>query len=211
MGFDSHNDLEFGPIKLGTKAKAIIDIYKKNKKHLKKYISGFIMLAGVLICKAGFENVDTVVHTASAITFEEPVYEPFHFSEEVIPKVESKTSKTFPVKSSEVNWKAQAINIATFQAHVLEYLKASGYECIHARHFNVAYDILVFSNVTMINPVVLKESDEKVFLKEVALDETILRVKRPIAIEIRYLDDGLQEKNVVLYGIQSACFGHYEF
>ena len=210
MGFES-NDLEFGPVYLGPGLKKVLNVYESHRKHIKKYIVGFIILFVALLCKFCFENIDNIISSTSAITLEESVYVPFEFSNEVIDKVESKSSTVYPIKHSDVNWKAQIINIADFQKHVQEYLKAADYECIHARHFNVHYDIVVFKNLTVINPSVVLDSPSQYFINEVALDGTLLRVKRPEYIQLRYMDDKLEMHESILYSNQAACFAHYEY
>ena len=102
------------------------------------------MLLIALSCKLCIENLDDIISGTSAITLEESTYVPFQFDTDVKPLVESKASSMYPIKKSEVNWKAQMNNVGEFQTHVREYLVSADYACIHARHFGVGYDIIVF-------------------------------------------------------------------
>lgn len=207
----SNIDLEYGHIKLSEKMKRLVKYYRNNEKKIKYFSVGFVILTIALIVKMGFNNVDTVIETATAITLDEPVYNPFRWSETIKINVDSKSVKQFPIKESHVNLKMQSLNIIQAREHVLEYLKKGGYICIHMRHFDVPYDIIVFQNVTMVNPVVESESETYRYVKEEALDGTTLRKKRPESLSIKYHDEGLNVQYITLYGNQATCFAHYNF
>lgn len=207
----SFNDIEYGPIHLSAKMKKIVEYYKKNKKKIKYFGVGFLILTLALIIKLGYNNVDTVIETATAITLDEPAYKPFKWSDTINTEIKSKSMKKFPLKESHVNWKMQSLNIIQFREHVIEYLKKGGYVCIHARHFDVPYDIVIFKNLTMVNPIVEHESETYHYVKEESLDGTTTRQKRPDTLDMVYHDEGLNRHFITLYENQASCLAHYNF
>lgn len=204
-------DLEYGNIVLSKQMQKVADYYRKNRKKIKYFSVGFVVLTFALIVKLGFDNIDTVIESATAITLDEESYQPFKWSETIIVNVDSKGVKKFPIKESHVNWKMQSLNIVQAREHIMEYLRKGDYVCIHARHFGVSYDIIVFQNLTMVNPIVEKESDIYHYVKEEALDGTTVRSKRPETIDIAYKDESLTQKYITLYGEQAVCFAHYNY
>lgn len=211
MSSGGYKDIEYGPIKLSKQMKQAVEYYRNNKSKIKYFGAGFLILTFALIVKLGYNNVDTVIETATGITLDEVMYRPFKWSETMIPTVESKSVKNFPLKESHVNWKMQSLNILQIREHVIQYLKKGGYECIHARHFDVPYDIIVFSNITMVNAKVESESDTYSYVNEEALDGTTSRHKRPDTLDIVYHDEGLNRQFITLYNGQANCFAHYNF
>jgi hypothetical protein len=211
--YSNANDLEFGPMSLTNNVKWLVKLYRSNEGPRVRYmVMSTVIITIALIIKYGFHNLDNVMdHSASVITFDEDVYIPFRLSSDISPRVDSKASIEFPIKESKVNWKIQTINLIQSRSHVVVYLDKLGYVCIHLRHFGVPYNIMVFKNITMVNPVVVGESDEMVSKKEIALDGTIVRKRRPLWLKISHRDESLTHRTVVLYGDQATCFAHYEF
>jgi hypothetical protein len=207
----SFKDIEYGPIMLSKRMKQCVEYYKKNNKKIKYFCIGFLILTLALIIKLGLNNVDSVIETATAITLDEAVYKPFKWSETIIPDVEFKSVKKFPIKESHVNWKMQSLNIIQAREHVIDYLKQGGYICIHMRHFSVPYDIIVFNNITMVNPLVESESDTYHYVNEESLTGVTSRKKRPDTVNIVYHDEGLNRQFITLYDNQASCFAHYSF
>lgn len=212
MAYNDNYDLEFGKVTISKKVKWLVDMYRKNENNMRYIIISFVVVTLALIVKFAFYNFDTVVQTTGVITLDEDVYKPFKMTPEIIPDVgDKKASIQFPIKDSTVNWKIQTINIVQARAQAVSYLEKAGYTCIHLRHFGVPYDIIVFANVTMVNPLVLAESEEQVVRKEVTLDGKTLRKKRPTWIKVSYRDESLTQQEVTLWGWQATCFAHYEF
>lgn len=211
MDYQDPNDIEFGGIKFSKKVKWLVSLYDKNKHRLKHIIFAFIGVTLALIVKFAFYNMDDVVASASVITLDEDVYKPFKLSKDIILDVGDKATLQFPLKSSQINWKIQALNIAQGRSHVLNYIEEAGFVCLHMRHFGVPYDILVFRNLTMVNPVVLGESEEKIMRQEETLAGKKYRKKRPKWIKVKYVDESLVEQTITLWGEQATCFAHYEF
>ena len=209
--YQDSNDLEYGTVKLSDKVKWLVKLYNKNKHRLRHIIVAFVVVSIALVVKFAFYNIDEVVATTGALTLDEDVYKPFKLSQEMIPDVGEKTSIQFPIKTSNINWKMQVLNIAQSSAHALKYIESVGFVCIHLRHFNVPYDIIVFQNNTMVNPVVMAESDEKIMRQEETLAGKKSRKRRPVWIKVKYFDKSLVEQTTTLWNNQATCFAHYEF
>lgn len=208
--YTSPSDLEFGGVYVSRKVQNFVKLYKKNEHRLKYiFISSFIVTIALLL-KYASHNVDSVIETATAITFDEETYSQFMLSPEIIPVVDGGIRK-FPIKGSKVNWKMQTLNIVQARNHVWEYLDKAKQTCIHLKHFGVPYDILIFSNVTMVNPEVLSESSDHKKIKEMSLDGTVTRKSRPTWIQVGYYTEALTYQKAFIWGAQSYCFAHYEF
>lgn len=204
-------DLEYGKVTLSKQMQKFAYYYRKNEKRIKYFGIGFIVLTLALIVKLGINNVDSVVEAATAITLDEAAFQPFKWSQTININVDSKSVKKFPIKGSHINIKLQSLNILKFKEHVMDYLKKGNYICIHARHFDVPYDIIVFQNITLVNPVIEQESDTYYYIKELSLDGTTTRQKRPTSLDIVYYDEGLNRQYITLFNNQAACFAHYNF
>jgi hypothetical protein len=204
-------DIEFGTVYVSGKVKWLVNLYKSNDRKIRYIAVSFFVVTVALVIKFAFYNIDTVINSTGIITFDEDVYIPFKLSDEIIPHVDGFANIQFPTKDSSVNWKIQTLNLVQSRHRVVEYLINSGFSCIHLRHFGVSYDIIVFRNITMVNPVVIGESPEKVSIKEMSLDGTICRKKRSIWLKIEYVDAALTKQGIILTGDQSSCFSHYVF
>lgn len=203
-------DLEFNN-KLSKNNKLITEFYNKHNKHIHLFIVCALILTIAIRVKSALNNIDYVIESATAITLDESQYVPFKWSETMISDVESKDVKVFPIKDSHINWKMQSLNIIQARNHITEYITSGGYECIHARHFDIPYDIIVFKNMTMVNPKVEKQSDTMRYLDEITLDGEVIVRKRPVSIDVVFLDEALDRKFTTLYDDQAACFAHYNF
>jgi hypothetical protein len=208
-----HSDLEFGPIKISEKMRKFITYFHSNKKSIRRFLVAFLILTLAIIIKLGYKNVDNVAASSTAFTFDEPTYVPFTVRSTPLPVTDESRGavKRFPLKESHVNIKAQSHNIKHASSVVREYLDSVMYECMPLRYFGVDYDIVFFTNVTLINPEVLQESDRYEFVQELDAAGEVKRMKRPQWIKVAYLDEELQRKVATLWGSQSYCFAHYEF
>lgn len=194
--------------------KEFVELYKRHEHRIKYILISCLAVTVALILKYASYNVDNVIETATAITFDEKTYEQFELSPELIPSLsdeEKGRSRKFPIKGSQINWKMQTLNIVHARNTVWEYLSGAKQECIHLRHFRVPYDIIVFKNVTMVNPDVLEEAPEHRKIKEMSLDGTTARKSRPVWIKVGYYSEALTYQVITLWGPQSYCFAHYEF
>lgn len=195
------------------KVKNVVDLYKRHEHRLKYILLSSFIVTVAMIVKYASYNVENVIVAATAITFDEKTYEQFTLSPEIIPVLtdEQKASQKFPIKGSQVNWKMQTVNVVQARNVVWEYLDTAKHECIHLRHFGVPYDIIVFRNVTMVNPDVVEESPVSKKIKEMALDGSVSRKSRPTWITVGYYTEALVYKVITLWGAQAYCFAHYEF
>jgi hypothetical protein len=207
-------DLEGGPMDISKKVKEMVDLYKRYEHRMKYILISALVVTVALILKYASYNVDSVIETATAITFDEKTYERFTLSPElmtVLSDEERGRSQKFPIKGSQVNWKMQTLNIVHARNIVWAYLSGANQECIHLRHFGVPYDIIIFKNVTMVNPDVLEESPNHRKIKEMSLDGTVSRKSRPDWVKVGYYSEALTYQVSTLWGSQSYCFAHYEF
>ena len=165
----------------------------------------------VLIARAAFVDMDSVVKTANAITFEEEVYEPFTWSESLRNGLASALVRPVTIKSASVNVNAQTANLKEFGGFVRTRFLGppENYICLHAKYLQVLYDVIVFRNITVVNPSVRKQSDEITHNRETALDGTERMTVRPHWIEVSHYDEGLNPRVTTLYGDQAVCFTHY--
>lgn len=210
--YTSPSDLEFGGVYISRKVQKLVNLYRKNEHRIKYILISFCVVTTALIIKYASRNVDSVIESATAITFDEETYTPFVLSNEILSTVESGIGvRKFPIKGSKINWKMQTLNIVQARNKVWEYLGKAKQTCIHLKHFGVPYDILVFNNITMVNPEVLMESDEHKKIKEMSLDGSVNRKNRPIWIKVGYYSEALIYQSIILWGAQSYCFAHYEF
>jgi hypothetical protein len=205
-------DLEFGAVNVSDKVRRLVRFYRANDRKIRFIAMSSAVVTLALIVKFAFYNFDTVVATAGVITLDESVYTPFTMSRDfMVSPSDTRGSIRFPIADSAVNLKMQAINLVQGRNHAMEYLDKVGFTCIHLRHFDVRYDILVFKNVTMVNPTVLAESEERVVVKERALTGDIGRKKRPVWIRVSYYDVSLSPQTTTLWRAHSSCYAYYEF
>lgn len=186
-------------------------MYRNNEHRLKFIVLSSIVVTVALIVKYASYKVESVLETATAITLDEETYTHFVLSPEIIQVVEGAGIRKFPIKLSKVNWKMQTLNIVHARNHVIKYLDNGKQTCIHLKHFGVPYDILIFTNLTMVNPEVLMESDELKKVKELSLDGSVTRKNRPTWIKVGYFTEALVYQVTYIWGAQSYCFAHYEF
>lgn len=211
MTFDSvtsKNDLEFGGIEISKNMRKILRYYENNKKLIKKTGMAFIVLTLALILKGSLNNIEKVQDTV--ITFDEETYKTFILNDNLDPDVDNDKIKQFHVKNSKINQQLQIMNLESVENKIKKYLDSTNDICIHARHFGCEYDILVFQNITVINPEIVSTSNTMKNIKEKHLNGEKVFHKRFTEITINYLDKKLNQKyDKVLYGTQAICFQHY--
>lgn len=205
------NDPEYGQVHTSRWLRNKIEWLRANHGRFKFFFQVSLVATLSLIIRAALIDMDSVVQSANAITFDEEVYEPFSWSSELRPEFAGKYVKPVQVKSSPINANAQQANIRDVRDYTRErYLDpVDGFLCLHVRYIGVLYDIIVFRNYTMVNPVVRRQSEEITHNTEIALDGTERLTVRPRWIEISYYNEYMQPVVNVLYSDQSACFTHY--
>jgi hypothetical protein len=205
--FLNTSDPEYGSVKLHKNYKKVLEFVQNNKRKIKTITIAFFVMTCAILIRFAYDNTDNIKN--NVITLDEEVYTIFDLSE-FDPKVERSFTVDFPIKTSLVNQRLQKLNIETAETKVREFLKESGYDCIHLRHFGVVYDMIFFNNVTMINPEVVKLSENKVNKKEENLNGEIHFAKRSTSVIVNYIDKDLEKQyGEKLWGNNAICFQFY--
>lgn len=206
MPFD---DLEYGGRFLHDKYKDVLGIYKKYKRHSKKILGSTALITLAIVVKMTFSNFDTVAQKASAITLEETAYKPFILEPLDINLADDFKVQEFGVKDSAVNKRMQQINVQAASAEIQEFLENSGNLCTHVKYFKVPYDIMVFRNMTMINPQVISQGTTKKNIQEISMSGETKWSYRATEIGINHYDEKLNYVYSTLYDDQAFCFAYY--
>lgn len=208
MGFD--DDIEAGMPSIRQQYKKLINYVNNNRRFFRLYAICFVLTLVAIITKVTYMNMDQVMETASTITLDESSYIPFEVSEEIILKVPHKSSEELEIKTSLANMKLQITNIYALEHKIKKFLQKASHVCLHARHFGVPYDIIVFENVTMVNPEIVSVSTSYKNVEEQDLAGDVKWAKRPLTVTVSYLDGKLiSHDSVTLYKHQASCFSHY--
>jgi hypothetical protein len=208
MGFE-YEDLEFNGTSFKKQYKTIIKVYRDNQKYLSKTIKLLVAVTFVIIVRWGLTNVDVVVQRASGVVFDEPNYVPFSIGQLDMKNGHSGIREQFVIRTSVVNHRMQIFNLVAATNAVHEYLLESGNICVHLGYFGVRYDIIVFHNVTVVNPRILSEGPVRVNLQEVTVDGERKWASRATTVEVAYYDENLVHMTSTLTGPQAFCLLHY--
>lgn len=200
-------DIEYGPLALKPWMQKVI----ANKDKLYKLAIVWAITTALIAIKWGYANIDTMAMQSTVITLDEPTYVPFTFTSTPQDHVDSTFTQQFHIKESILNKKTQIQNIMNFQQTVQLYLYNTNNLCIHARHFNVPYDIIIYNNMTLIDPVVIDESPQQTYFTESSLNGTVTKKKRAVWSKVTFINERLQKSETTLHGALSACFCHYEY
>lgn len=201
-------DLEFGVQVWREQYKTLINNVNKYKLYKKQILVTFLFITFAIGIKLGLSNIDRVVQTGSAISLEEQPYKSFKLGSLITSKVE--TSEHFEIKDSLVNRKMQKINIEMASEEARDFLEKSGNICIHLKQFGVKWDILVFENVTIVNPQIISESNSRKNIQQVGLDGTQTWASRPISVYVKHYNEKLDFVYTNLWENQAYCFAYYE-
>lgn len=202
-------DLEYGTGFLVKKYKHVFDFYKANSRRLKRGAIVFGVVSAAIIIKLGFLNIDTVVSTATAITMDEESYRPFALDIAKFTTGEGPPPQQYPIKDSVVNRKMQSMNIAHVATTVEEWLESSENLCVHLKHFQVPWDIMVFPNMTIINPQIISEGTTRKNIQEVGLGGESQWKQRATSVYLKYFDRELNQRHDTLWGNYAYCLAHY--
>lgn len=203
-------DLEYGGGFLVEKYKRVFNFYKKHKRRLRQGSIIFAIITVAIIVKLGFRNMDHVVETASAITMDEETYQPFKLDiTKFSPEGPALEVAQLTIKDSVVNRRMQAMNIADVSTRVSDWLDKTGNLCVHLKHFQVPYDILVFPNETIINPQIISEGKTRKNINEVDLGGDTVWKQRATSIYLKYFDKDLTQKHDTLWFNSAYCLAHY--
>ena len=201
-------DLEFGGKFWSEKYKNITKLYTKFKRHKLRFITLLTVVSLSLIIKWGLTNVDRVVGSATAISFEETPYKPIELGQ-IDVKTKITDVEQYEIKDSIINRKIQKMNIDIITNEIIEFLKNTRNICIHIKHFGVKYDILVFHNLTMINPQIISESKTRKNIPEISIDGEQTWSSRSTDMYIKYYNANLELTYTNLFFDQAYCFAYY--
>lgn len=206
----NNDDPEYGSVRMNKKLKRIYDYINVNKRKVKSVLLTVVVVTISLLVRYSFDNVEKI-NDNRIITFDEPPYEIVEIYDINTKIVDRENVIQFPIKTSLINKKLQIMNIESIENQIKRYLEETGNICIHARFFGCIYDILVFNNVTVINPDVISLSNTKRNVQEKDIDGVVKFSKRSTHVTLNYIDKHMEYKQKqVLSGNQAICFQFYE-
>ena len=200
-------DLEYGHKFWNLKYKNIIKYYKRFDKHKRGISISFMIISIALIVKLGFFNIDSIIKSNSILTLEETTYTPFSLGN--LNKELVKNSENYIIKDSSVNRHLQSINLEFIKDEVQFFLKETNNICIHLKQFGVKYDILVFNNITIINPEIISEGENIKNVPQINLNGEKIWAKRKTKVRLKYFNEKLNLVYDDLYNEQAFCFFYY--
>lgn len=201
------DDLEFGGEFLLKKYKHVLSVYRRKKAVIKRFFFAFVVLSLALIVKVGFRNFDTVIETATAITMDEESYVPFKLGDFVERPPES--TKQFPIKDSMVNRRMQSLNLEDVSFEVRSFLEKTGNICIHLRHFSLPWDIVVFPNMTVINPQIISTGEGWKNVPEMSVGGEEKWSRRATSVYVKFYSTELIQVYETLWYEQAYCLAFY--
>ena len=109
-----------------------------------------------------------------------------------------------------VNRRMQIINLEMVTEKIHTFLENTKNICVHVKQFGVKFDILVFDNITMINPEVISEGKEIKNIPQIALDGSKSWASRATKLYVKHYNEKLEYIYSELYNNQAFCFAFYE-
>lgn len=201
------DDLESGYEIFSHNLKKIATWYRNNKKTLRTFIFSFLVLTISIIIKKGYSNFESAIEAGTAISMDEGAYIPFQLGEfRTNPEGDS---RELIIKDSLVNRRMQVMNIEIVNEGVREFLLSSGNICVHAKHFGVPYDIVVFPNQTIINPHIISQGQVWRNIPEVNLEGDEVWKKRATSVYVKFYNSKLEQVYDTLWYDQAYCLAHY--
>jgi hypothetical protein len=202
-------DLEYNSAFVNEQYKTTIKWIKRTQHKIKPFLFAFLVITLSLMVRFGQKHLDVIADAATAITMDETSYTPFKLLDEVSHDLDTKSGTKFPIKSSTVNKRMQISNLIDAEATVRSFLQRSRNICVHLRSWGVEYDVLFFSNFTAVNPIVVKESDERTNVRQTTMQDEVVWADRATSIHINYNDVELRSSSVTLYYDNAYCFAFY--
>jgi len=165
-----------------------------------------------LLIKMALLNADRVLDGGGGFSLTEEPYMPFYLSDSVVLDVgNTRGARLLPIPSSAVNRKVLAMNLEESGRAVRAFLEASGNDCVHGLHFGVPFDVMYFRNATMVNPVVVSQSDTQQNVAQESLSGARTWARRATSIDVDYIDsETLAVTRVKLDGPEAFCFAFYK-
>jgi hypothetical protein len=148
------------------------------------------------------------IDESTVISLEERTYSPFKYSTKI--SSARLTSATFPQLHSHINRRLQISNLFEFAKHAREYLNETKSVCIHAKYFEVPYEMIITQAHIIVNPTFVSMSTN--VLHEKVSDPLGHEswISYPETCTLRYLDgETLETINRDFRKLDSLCFHFY--
>lgn len=204
-------DLERGRLVISPFVKSVVDNIKAKRSSIKLFVYAMVILNVGISIKLAINNIDSVVSVGSGVDLSEKRYEMLHIdiSTDFVSKPKGVVSN-MDISTSLINRKMQRLNIKDISEAIKVHLQTNDYICIHAKHFGINDDIIVFNNMTLINPAVLETSVDTFNVPEIGVNDAIVWAKRPLRTKLGFVNETTLDIGFVdVYGPISACFWHY--
>jgi len=201
-------DLEYGRTALLDRWRAL----KIDKTRVGRTLVCFLLAVVGMTIQVVVQNAkeDVVTGAETVFPIHERQYKAFSFSSGIS---ETPLSvEPFPILNSFVNRELQLRNLVTFSQHVRSWLNSTNTLCIHAKYFNVPYDIILYHNMTLINSDIGSVLDHtkrsSVHVRDVYGKERW--VTYPTSLQVRYTTSELTNEDITLYNRQALCLYYYK-
>jgi hypothetical protein len=188
----------------------LFDFVKAHRRRIRRGAVAMAVLTVALVVKLGFTHMAAAAEGATAITMDEETYEPFRLGElrlslgDGAPPV-----RQMVLRESPMNRRMQAHNVAEVAEEIRRWLDRTENTCVHLRHWGVPLDVVVFDNVTVVNPQILEEGPVRKNILEVDLAGEERWRQRATSVAIKFYDETLSQKWETLWGDQAFCLAHY--
>lgn len=144
----------------------------------------------------------------TVLSLEERTYSPFKYSSKL--STTRLMSAPFPQLNSHINRRLQKSNLFDFAKHAREYLNETNSVCIHAKYFEVPYEIIISQAHIVVNPTFVSMSTNVLHEKVSDPLGSESWISYPEICTLRYLDgESLQMINREFRKFDSLCFHFY--
>lgn len=204
-------DIEYAR-EIDYKQKKLIEYYKTNKSKVHVTIVSFLVVILVLSVKSSLTQFSVSVQNKDGFSFYEEPFETFSIDFEKITPSRPKQFVVFDLKFLEANRILQQTNVKKIEKEARNFLKQKDWECIHLGHAGAKYDIIAFQNITIINPLMIKNDGDENMIKIIEEDiQGNMEWKyRKTRVKLEYIDiDKMKRQTITLYDTQAICLQHY--
>lgn len=201
-------DLEFGGDTWRKKYNKLIKAYGKYKPFSKQIAITACIVTLALVVKWGLSNINRVVESGTGVAFEESIYTPLTLGELLVTPITDPVAH-YPIKDSMVNRRMQQLNLHAISEDVRAFIRDTENICIPIKQFGVPFDIVVFHNVTMVNPTVVQEGNVRRNVAQLDINGVQTWASRATEVTIKHHDADLNYVYTNLYDNDAFCFAFY--
>jgi hypothetical protein len=197
------SDLEYGRTLLYERVEAIVMRLRLSRARLQRFFLTLAAAFAAFIVSWAYKTAPTA--SDMLFTAAERVYKPFEYSLEIHAPVRA---YEYPTPHSYLNEQLQLKNLADFSTHVRSQLGEK--TCIHATYYNVPYAIIVWQNLTAVNPTIVETAQHfrSEFVRGPLGDERW--VSHPSSMRLRYMrGDTLTWAESLMTGHDALCAHYY--